>query len=137
MPNVINQYYNIESDVNGEQILAFLEKAGRTCYKSEGKMTTDSAKKFVKNIIMVGKHESVIEHFNISVRLICDRGVTHELVRHRLAFCSQESTRYCDYAKKDEITVIRPYFFHRKVTIQKSMIYGFRQWKSQNRFIES
>ena len=59
-------------------------------------------------------HESVIEHFSVSVRFICDRGVTHEMVRHRLASFSQESTRYCNYSKGkfgSQITVIRPCFW--------------------------
>lgn len=74
-----------------------IEAAGRTCYKSESKISSDSAEKFVKMIIKRG-HESVIEHISLSVRFICDRGVTHEIVRHRLAAYSQESTRYCNYS---------------------------------------
>jgi thymidylate synthase (FAD) len=77
--------------------LKTIEAAGRTCYKSESKITEDSAEKFVSNIIKRG-HHSVIEHAFMSVRFICDRGVTHELVRHRLAAYSQESTRYCNYS---------------------------------------
>lgn len=69
--------------------LKVIEAAGRTCYKSEDKITGDSAEKFVKMVIKRG-HHSVIEHVNMSVRFICDRGVTHELVRHRLAAYSQE-----------------------------------------------
>lgn len=80
------------------------------CYKSEDKITPDSAKVFANTILKSG-HESVIEHVNISVRIICDRGVSHEIVRHRIASYSQESTRYCNYCKDkfaNEITVIRP-----------------------------
>jgi len=72
------------------------EMAGRTCYKSEDKITDDSAKKFVKSIIKRG-HETVIEHVSATVRIITNRGVTHELVRHRLSSFSQESTRYVKY----------------------------------------
>lgn len=85
--------------------LKLIEAAGRTCYKSEDKITGDSAEKFVKMVIKRG-HHSVIEHVNMSVRFICDRGVTHEIVRHRLAAYSQESTRYCDY--KEGVTFIIP-----------------------------
>ena len=85
--------------VNGEEILKNIERAGRTCYKSEDKITEDSARKFVAAIIKSG-HESVIEHEKITVRIICDRGVTHEIVRHRIASYSQESTRYCNYASE-------------------------------------
>jgi thymidylate synthase (FAD) len=78
-------------------MLTRIEEAGRTCYKSEDKITSDSARRFVANIIKRG-HESVIEHEKVTVRVICDRGVSHEIVRHRLASYSQESTRYCNYA---------------------------------------
>jgi len=95
------------------QLLRHIELAGRTCYKSEDKITADSAAGFVKRIIASG-HHSVIEHASISVRFICDRGVTHELVRHRLAAFSQESTRYANYSQDkfgNQITVIRPLFW--------------------------
>ena len=91
-------------------ILSLIEQAGRTCYKSESKITEDSAEKFVRNILKRG-HEAVIEHGIVTVRFICDRGVSHEIVRHRLASYCQESTRYCNYSKEQfgtEITVISP-----------------------------
>ncbi|MFO7875731.1 MAG: FAD-dependent thymidylate synthase [Desulfovermiculus sp.] len=96
-----------------EEILRLLELAGRTCYKSEDKITDDSAAGFVGRIVRSG-HESVIEHANITVRFIIDRGVSHELVRHRLAAYSQESTRYANYSQERfgrEITVIKPCFW--------------------------
>lgn len=86
-----------------------IERAGRTCYKSEKAITDDSAKAFCEKILKRG-HESVIEHASASVRIICDRGVSHEIVRHRLASYSQESTRYCNYGKDDHITFIKPCF---------------------------
>ncbi len=73
-----------------------MEEIGRVCYKSEDKTTFGSAKKFVKTILKNG-HESVIEHSALTVKFIVDRGVSHELVRHRLCAFSQESTRYCNY----------------------------------------
>lgn len=91
---------------NPEDSLLLLEEAGRTCYKSEEFMHRDSSKKFVKMILENG-HESVLEHSALCVKFICDRGVTHELVRHRLIAFSQESTRYCNYAKKG-ITFVIP-----------------------------
>ncbi|MFP4035206.1 MAG: FAD-dependent thymidylate synthase [Desulfovermiculus sp.] len=96
-----------------DEILRLLELAGRTCYKSEDKITDDSAAGFVGRIVRSG-HESVIEHANITVRFIIDRGVSHELVRHRLAAYSQESTRYANYSQERfgrEITVIKPCFW--------------------------
>ena len=94
---------------NSLKMLKRIEKAGRTCYKSEAKITPVSSGKFVKMIIKRG-HESVLEHEKITVRVICDRGVTHEIVRHRIGSYSQESTRYCNYANKD-IEFIEPCFW--------------------------
>lgn len=85
--------------------LELLEGAGRTCYKSEAKITPDSSRKFVASLIKRG-HESVIEHASVSVRFICDRGVSHEIVRHRIASYSQESTRYCNY--RGDVTFVIP-----------------------------
>jgi thymidylate synthase (FAD) len=114
-------HFIIETPIDGEYILKQIEKAGRTAYKTEYKITTDSAKKFVKKILDMG-HESVIEHYNITVRVICDRGVTHEIVRHRIASYTQESTRYCNYSKGkfgEEITVIKPCFWNSGVEKDK------------------
>ena len=100
-------------EISGEKILKKIELIGRVCYKSEEKITEESARGFLNNILCNG-HESVIEHEKISVRVICDRGVTHEIVRHRIASFSQESTRYCNYTKEkfgEEITVIKPLFW--------------------------
>ena len=85
--------------------LHLIERAGRTCYKSESLFDKNSAKEFVKRILKKG-HESVIEHSAITVKFIIDRGVSHELVRHRLCAFSQESTRYCNY--KNNMTFIIP-----------------------------
>jgi thymidylate synthase (FAD) len=79
-----------------ENPLKVIELAGRTCYKSEEKITDGSALRFVKMLIDKG-HEAIIEHASASYRFICDRGVTHEVVRHRLFSYAQESTRYCNY----------------------------------------
>lgn len=101
--------------LDGKALLRHIELCGRVCYKSEDQITGDSAEKFVRNIIKRG-HESVLEHASFSVRFIVDRGVSHEIVRHRLASYSQESTRYCNYSKEefgDEITVIEPCFMKR------------------------
>jgi thymidylate synthase (FAD) len=90
-----------------------IETCGRICYKSEGAITAESAEPFIRRIIKSG-HESVIEHESISVKIVCDRGVTHEAVRHRIASYSQESTRYCNYAKDkfgNELTFIKPCFW--------------------------
>jgi thymidylate synthase (FAD) len=86
--------------------LELIETAGRICYKSESKIAPGTAEKFVKMILSLG-HESVIEHVSATIKFVTNRGVTHELVRHRLCSFSQESTRYVRY-DKDDITFIRP-----------------------------
>lgn len=111
---VIKPSYQILNDIDGITILKCLERIGRVCYKSENKISSESAKIFIKRIIESG-HESVIEHSIISVRFICDRGVSHEIVRHRIASYSQESTRYCNYSQEkfgNEITLIKPSFWN-------------------------
>lgn len=114
---VIEPSYEILTEISkgGIKELKHIEKIGRVCYKSEDKITEDgeSAKKFVKMIINRG-HEAMIEHSSLSVKFIVDRGVSHELVRHRIASFAQESTRYCNYSKDKhggEITFIQPCFF--------------------------
>lgn len=112
---IVNASYEIlnKGKIHGVDILRDIELIGRTCYKSENKITEESAAKFVRTLIERG-HEAMIEHNSISVKFICDRGVSHELVRHRLASFGQESTRYCNYLKDKfgkEITVIIPCFF--------------------------
>lgn len=112
---VISPDVIILDEIDGAAILRKIEMCGRTCYKSENKITDSSAKQFVRNIIQRG-HESVLEHVNITVKFICDRGVSHEIVRHRIASYSQESTRYCNYSNEQfgsEITVIKPCFLAR------------------------
>lgn len=111
---IIKPSYEIEEKIEPEKIMNTIERAGRTCYKSENNMKEGSAEKFIENIIKRG-HESVIEHEKITVRFICDRGVTHELVRHRIASYSQESTRYCNYCNDkfgNELTFIEPCFWN-------------------------
>lgn len=86
-------------------LLQDIERIGRVCYKSEHRITSSSAAPFVRNIITKG-HESVLEHISITVRFVTDRAIANELVRHRIAAYSQESTRYCNY--KDKIEFIYP-----------------------------
>lgn len=111
---VIKPSVELLDQLDGKEMLKKIEKIGRVCYKSEDRITEDSAEKFIRNILKSG-HESVIEHEKISVRIICDRGVTHEIVRHRIASYSQESTRYCNYSNEKfgkELTLIQPLFWN-------------------------
>lgn len=96
-----------------DAIYGIIEEAARTCYKSEAKITDGSAAAIVKSLIRRG-HEAMLEHASMTVRFFVDRGVSHELVRHRIASFAQESTRYCNYAREDfgsSITFIKPVFF--------------------------
>lgn len=131
---IIKPSYEILTPISDSGIkeLQHIEKIGRVCYKSEDRITDDgeSAKKFVKMLINNG-HEAMIEHSSLSVKFIVDRGVSHELVRHRIASFAQESTRYCNYSKDkfgNEITVILPCFFDTGMgVLSNSLVY--QEWK--------
>lgn len=125
---IIKAGYEILTDISdgGIKELQMIEKVGRTCYKSEDRITDDgsSAKEFVKMLIDKG-HEAMLEHSILSVRFIVDRGVSHELVRHRIASFAQESTRYCNYSKTkfdNQLAFIRPCF------LDKDNSYRYQRW---------
>lgn len=108
--NPFKDYMTTEQYMNC--LTKHVEAVGRICYKSEDKITEDSFERFLRGIIDRG-HEAVIEHSTFTVHFIVDRGVSHELVRHRIASFAQESTRYCNYSKDkhgNEITVVKPFF---------------------------
>lgn len=110
---IIEPSVELVDDFDAAAVMKKIERAGRVCYKSEGNIKDDSAEKFIRGIIKRG-HESVIEHATVSFKIICDRGVTHELVRHRIASYSQESSRFCDYSAGKfggELTFIKPCFW--------------------------
>ncbi len=132
---VIKPSFSIEEEIDPKKIMSVIEKAGRTCYKSESGISDGSAEKFIANILKRG-HESVIEHEKITVRIICDRGVSHELVRHRIASFSQESTRYCNYSKDrfgGELTFIKPCFWNEENEEDRNK---YNIWKESMEFIE-
>ena len=111
--NLVKAGYEILTPIDGMAILKHLEMIARVCYKSEDKITDESCLKFIGMLINRG-HEAMIEHFNLSIKFICDRGVSHEIVRHRVASFGQESTRYCNYSKEKfggEITFVMPCWF--------------------------
>lgn len=133
---IIEPSYIIEDELNPQAMMRTIERAGRTCYKSEHNISDGSAEKFIANIIKRG-HESVIEHEKITVRFICDRGVTHEMVRHRIASYSQESTRYCNYANDkfgNELTFIKPCFWDESTEEGKAKM---ELWKKSMENIEN
>lgn len=129
---IIEPYYRITYHAAPETMMDHIEWCGRKCYKSEDKITEGSAEKFVRNIIARG-HESVLEHGVITVTFIVDRGISHEIVRHRVASYSQESTRYCNYSKDGfgkEITVIKPCYL-------EDGSYNYKLWESACKMSEN
>lgn len=113
-------------EVDGAALLKRLERCGRVCYKSEGRIAEGTAETFVAGLLRRG-HESVIEHEKLTVLFTCDRGVTHEIVRHRIASYSQESTRYCNYSGDkfgNELTFIKPCFWAEDAP-------AYQVWKEQ------
>ena len=110
---IIEQSYEVMSMADYSFMLEQIEIAGRTCYKSEDKITMDSAEKFVRGLIKSG-HHSVLEHQSITVKFITDRAVLAELTRHRLASFSVESQRFCNYGQdkfSGAVTFIKPVFW--------------------------
>ena len=128
---IIEPEVELVDDFDAAAVMRKIEGAGRVCYKSEGNIKPESAEKFIRGIIKRG-HESVIEHACVSFKIVCDRGVTHELVRHRIASFSQESTRFCDYSAGKfggELTFIRPCFWSPDDE-------NFRLWRASMEFAE-
>lgn len=103
---IVKPSFEILTQITGNELVE-IERAARTCYKSEDRITETSAPILVKSLITLG-HEAMLEFSHLQVKFICDRGVSHELVRHRLSSFAQESTRYVDYGKEGEIQVIQP-----------------------------
>lgn len=108
--NILKAKYEILTPISegGIKELQHIELIARKCYKTEDRIIEDgeSAKKLIRDTILARGHETMIEHSHLSVLFYVDRGVSHELVRHRLASFAQESTRYCNYGKSGEINII-------------------------------
>lgn len=119
---IIKASYEILTPIseNGKTELQFIEKIGRVCYKSEDRITDSSAETFVKMLIDRG-HEAMIEHSILTVKFICDRATSHELVRHRLCSFAQESQRYCNYSGDkfdNEVTFIEPSYIDSNLSLE-------------------
>lgn len=125
---LIDPSFEILSELSGDRILRSIERAGRTCYKSEDKITPESAPRFCQ-MILSRNHESVIEHESMTVKFVIDRGVSHELVRHRLCSFSQESTRYCNYGKSDHCTFIVPPWCEHLNRGEYNRLYVLHNWR--------
>ena len=112
---IVEPWIKVEK-IDGKQIMQRIERACRTCYRSEGKITEDSYKNLIKNCITRG-HESVLEHEKVTVRIYDDIGSYKDLTRHRFASFSVESTRYCSYDKDkfgNEIAFMNPIYIEDK-----------------------
>jgi thymidylate synthase (FAD) len=134
---IISPYTEILQMDPGAEILKRIAFWCGNCYKSEDKITDESAETFVRGIIKSG-HDSVIEHASATVLFVCDRGVSHEIVRHRIASYSQESTRYCNYEKSkfgNELTFILPIFWYKHADSKKEHVCNVL-WEKQMLEIE-
>lgn len=132
---IVNAGYEFITPINGDVIMKRIEQCARTCYKSEDKITEDSAEKLVRNLVKNG-HEAMLEHCSFTVKFTVDRGVSHEIVRHRIASFAQESTRYCNYSKdkfSNEITVIKPCFWEDSDDINSK----YASWKMAMLYAEN
>lgn len=102
MTRIVNQEAHLLwATPNAQQVI---ERAARTCYKSEDKIGEGTAGKMIRMLVEKG-HEAMLEHASASFLCVTDRGVSHEIVRHRLASYAQESTRYCNYGKGGQIVL--------------------------------
>jgi len=125
---IIKPSFEIITPIDRVAILKLIEECGRVCYRSEHKITEDSYIDFVAMLLKRG-HEAVIEHVSFTVKFICDRGVSHEIVRHRIASYCQESTRYCNYSDErfgEELTVIEPCFWEEGSPPYKYWLYAMQ-----------
>lgn len=112
---LVDSSFEILDEITGKE-LKKIERIARICYKSEDNITPDgqSAMKMIRNLIIKG-HEAMLEHSSLSVLFVCDRAISHELVRHRLCSFAQESQRYCNYQKDKfggEVTFIKPWWLN-------------------------
>lgn len=106
--NIVHSGIEVLTTVDKTTLYKQIERAARTCYKSEDKITDDSCVAMAKSLVK-RQHLAMLEHASVTVKFVCDRGVSHEIVRHRVASYAQESTRYCNYGNEkfgSEITVI-------------------------------
>jgi thymidylate synthase (FAD) len=115
--HIIKPNVTLQTKLSGIEILKSIEEAARTCYKSEDKITETSYIALIEGLIR-RDHLAMIEFGDMIAKFICDRGVTHEIVRHRLFSFAQESTRYCDYSRDkfdNQITFIDPCYWNEKL----------------------
>ena len=127
---IIEPSVELLTPFEGAEVMKFIESCGRVCYRSTAQTFDGLTEKFIRNLIKRG-HESVLEHFSCTFKIICDRGVMAELTRHRLCSFSVESTRYCDYSKNG-LTFIKPPFGNFETFLEGTMWFGSAISKSKN-----
>ena len=126
---IVEQSYEILSPIDADYIYKQIEKAARTCYKSEDKIKEGSAEKMVRALVR-NRHEAMLEHASITIKFITDRAIANEIVRHRLCSYAQESSRYCCY--KDGVEFIEPILNHGEEHDQ-----AFLEWSSLCSYAEN
>lgn len=127
---IMNAGYEILDPLNGDEILKKIELVARVCYKSEDKIGEGTAEKMVRALIK-SNHLAMLEHYSFSVKFIVDRGVSHEIVRHRVASFAQESTRYCNYGHRGgEIAVIEPCYLMGGAEVVDNWAKKYGAWAS-------
>jgi thymidylate synthase (FAD) len=130
---IVEPGYKIEWGIAQDVAIRQIELAARNCYKTEDKIGEGTAENLIKGTLLNLGHHAMIEFADICIRTICDRGVTHELVRHRLPSFAQESTRYCNYGKEKfgkEITLINPFGIEKGTTAYNAWWNGCREAES-------
>ena len=131
---IVEPWIKVEK-IDGKKIMKRIERACRTCYRSEGKITEDSYKNLINNCLTRG-HESVLEHEKVTVRIYSDVGSYKDLTRHRFASFSVESTRYCSYDKDkygNEIAFMNPVYIEKK---ERYEIWKKTMQEIENSYIE-
>lgn len=141
---IVEPWIEVEN-FDGKKIMKNIERACRTCYRSENLIDEESYKRLLRNCLNRG-HESILEHEKITVRMRCDIGVYKDLTRHRFGSFSIESTRYCNYSKdkfENNIKFIKPVFYTPGTIeeyddpIKKNDCLKTQYWERCMKFIES
>ena len=135
---IVKPSYEIKTEIENEKILNHLEMCARNCYKSEVLIKKGSSEKFLKNIIKSG-HDSILEHYSVTVKFVTSRAVLAQLTRHRLSSFAVESQRYCNYNKEKfdgQVTFVQPTWINKdfsgEYNITWAGIYGIDMEVSNN-----
>lgn len=109
--NIVEPYaklMDVSDKEEGIRLLRKIEWCGRISHRSEDAQGADSWDRFIRAIVLQHGDWSIVEHAIATVDMLVDRGITHEIVRHRLFSFTQESTRFVNYEKKMAASFIMP-----------------------------